>query len=735
MKRDARWLALILGAYLALALLYDWATPIFEATDEGTHMAVVRWMALTGTLPVQDPANPGEWLQEGSQPPLYHALGAALTQGLDWSDWENVFVRNSFLHHNPGTPQNANFFRHLPTERFPYHGTALAVHLIRWFSILLGAGTVLAAHHWLGRLFPARPAVVWLATALIAFNPKFVFVSASVNNDNLLIFLSTSALALALPLMQTHVAHYWRRVWALGIVLGLAALTKISGLILWPLAALCVGWGAWRARDWKRFMVSGLILAGVALALSGWWYWRNVQLYGEPLGLRTMVAIAGPRTHALDVFTLLREEWYGFYRSYWGVFGVFTILESLWVRWAFDALTGLALVGMGWRALRQRVWPRPEVFVLIIFVALTFMGVLNWTLQTPASQGRLVFGAIAPLSLFIALGLLAPFEARSAFGPWPLGFGIFALALIAASIPIADIAPRYAYPRRLAEADLPADLRPARVTFNDSIELIGYAVDWTPRHPGDDLRVTLYWRALQPMTTDYALALHLLGRAGEEVGKIDTWPGGGNAPTSLWQPGDIFADVYSIPLDSTLAAPTVLRLYLDFWEGQPDNRLPAAAPDGSPLASVALNEVGRVVPLNAPRFAPAVSASATFEYGIRLLGLDAGADGAFTLYWQTDQPIPGNYTVFAHLLDANGAPVTQADSQPLNGDWPTGAWLPNAPFAETRHFDLTGIPPGVYALRLGWYDANTLARLEAYQSTGARWPDDGAILENVIEIK
>ncbi len=762
MKSSSRWLAVIIGLHLLLGPIYDWATPIFEASDEGAHYAVIHWLAQGRALPVQAPGAPEKpWAQEGSQPPLYYYLGAGLTFWVDTRDFDQVLIRNPLSRVGiPGTTHNVNLYRH-PISPAPLRGAALAVKLVRWFSLVLSSVTIYLTAQLARRIFPEREGLALLAAALVAFNPMALFVNASVNNDNLLMLLSTAALIVTVDFMQASPpspddngrrvsrstlggAQRGRRSgWGgevgLGLLLGLAALTKVSGLVLWPIAALGLGWGVWRSKlPITNYLLSLLVVFGPALLVSGGWFWRNHVLYGEWLGLNTMVAVAGPRVPPITLLALIQREWYGFYLSYWGIFGTFTILLPTWARFFFGALTLWALAGGLWALFRLRAWPRPELLLLGFFCALTCVGLVRWTLQTFASQGRLMFGAIAPLSIFMALGLFAPLDrlasrGRLRFDIWSLKFGIFPLALAAAIIPLTDIAPRYAPPRLLAQTDLPKAMRAVQAVFGGAIELIGYTADDTPRKPGESQPVTLYWRALKPMAADYALALHLLGRGTAEVGKIDTWPGGGNAPTSQWTPGAIFADPYRLPIDPQTDAPSVLELDLAIWNGDPANTLPITAPSGDPLPSVKL-AVGRVVPPAPPHFSPMITEGSTFEHGIKLLGVDVEPGGAVTLYWQTDGSIPGDYTVFLHLL-ADGVLLTQADAPPLAGDWLTSAWVPGQPFADRRQFELPPeMPPGPYALRLGFYDPSTNARLTAFRTEGAEWPDDMVIVGGV-EIK
>jgi hypothetical protein len=603
----------------------------------------------------------------------------------------------------------------------------------------------------------ASDAPALLAAALVAFNPMALFINASVNNDNLLMPLSTAALWLTLHLAQPAATGRAWKAASLGLLLGFAALTKVSGLVLWPVAALGVGWGVLKGEKDKtktlKRVDAAFLLAlvfGAALAVCGWWFWRNHQLYGEWLGLNTMVAIAGRREPAITVWDLIRDEWYGFYLSYWGVFGAFTILPGKWAQYFFHALTLWALWGGAWVLFTGRVRPRPEWVLLALFCLLTLFGVVSWTLQTFASQGRLMFGAIAPLSIFMAAGLRAAIPQRllppatsgpglrtAGPGSWGLGFGIVLLALVAAVIPVADIAPRYRPPPVVRETDLPAEMRAVHAVFGDAIELIGYTADARPRTPGAAQPVTLYWRALKPMNKDYALSMHLLGRSGAEVGKLDTWPGGGNAPTSQWAPGAIFADAYLIPIDTQAAAPSLLRLDLFFWEGDPANALPKASLAGEALSSVKF-DVGRVVPEQPPGLAPEIVAGSHFEHGIELLGLQASADGALylELHWRTANPIAEDYTVFLHLVDAGGVVVTQGDAPPLYGDWPTSAWVPGRAFADVRLIPLPpGLPPGWYGLRLGFYHPASGTRLTALRPDGTHWPDDMVVIENLFEVR
>ncbi len=737
------WLTAVIVVHVGLGVVYMRATPIFEAPDEGYHVAVVRWLGQGRGLPVQQVDQPADFAQEGSQPPLYYALAAGLTFWIDTSDWDSLFVSNPFSRIGiPGTSHNVNYYRH-PIEASPASGTTRLVQAVRLLSLLLSVPTIWLTHRLALATFPDDRRLALVAAGLVAFNPKVLFINAAANNDNLLMLLGAATLLLLLTPTASQSIVSWRRAAALGGLLGLAALTKVSGLVLWPIVGLGLlrplaraDRGRWigNRQALPTVLARLAVVIGVALAISGWWFIRNWQLYGDWLGLNMMIAIIGPRTEAVPLLDLIAQEWHGFYLSFWEVFGVFTIRAAGWTAFVFNAISlGAIAGGLAWLWRRRGRLPLPA-YLLALFCVLTLAGVIQWTSRTPASQGRLLFGAIAPLATLMAGGLMAPLPDR--LRRWAPGVVLGGLLAAAIYIPLADIAPKYAPPRRLAETDLPADLRPVHAGFDGVLELIGYTADESPRLPGEAVKLTLFWRVLQATDRDYALALHLLGRDALEIGKLDTWPGGGRAPTSQLPPGMIFADEYQLPIIAGAEAPTLIRLAVSFWDGDPSNVRPISTPDGDQLRAVTIR-VGRLASRQ-PADSPQHADGSTFEHGIRLIGVDAALDDTLRLglHWQTDRSVPADFTVFLHVVDPAGVSVRQADAPPLQGDWPTSAWLPHQSFIDTRQIALPGdLPPGLYGLRLGLYDPASGARVSAFRPDGAAWPDDTVVMPALFAVK
>ena len=143
---------------------------------------------------------------------------------------------------------------------------------------------------------------------------------------------------------------------------------------------------------------------------------RNLRLYGELAGIARMAEIAGARPPGFGLADL-GGEWRSFWYSFWGLFGAFNVLAP---RWFYLLTGGLALAAGAGLALRlvrlARARRLPANWqshtLLALFIVLTAIGVARWTLLTPASQGRLMFGAVAAIALYLALGWLTWFPPR-----------------------------------------------------------------------------------------------------------------------------------------------------------------------------------------------------------------------------------------------------------------------------------------------------------------------------------
>lgn len=695
-------LAVILLAYFLLTLVYTWATPIFEASDEYPHIGMIEYIANERNLPVQVPGHDEPYHQEGSQPPLYYALSAALILPFDITTLDDYRPINP--HAAIGLPdsfRNKNYVVRDPGINILSTPVG-AFYLVRLFSIALGAVTITAVYH-IGRLIaPQMPLVAIIAAGLLAVNPMFLFISSAVNNDNLVTALA--AVVIYLLLLTLRDGFAFRRSLLMAFLIAMATLTKLSGLVLVPVVAITAIWIGYRDRDWRGLFALGFMMASIWALLAGWWYVRNIILYNELFGTHMMVQVAGERPEPFTFATAL-AEFEGFRWSFWGVFGLFNIIVPFQLFYILlDLLVLLSGVGLSLRFAhlvkdRHQTDSRDQLVVLgILFAIITigFVAFLQWTAQTYASQGRLIFpyiGAILPL---VALGwvhLWTRFSTtiqRWAIFPLPI------LGIAALLIPVAIIAPAYNTVQALDND--PTITNPIFARY-DTIDLIGYEFEDRRYAPGDTFRTTLYWQVRDHSDVDYSLFLTLIDPAGDEIGKVDSYPGTGSLRTSTWLTDSIYADTYEIIIDTDIEGRFPLQMQVGWWHFPTETPVPIRAENGDTIDAVVLNAGAFASVDYTPDIDPQTPIDDSLTFGnITLLGYTHNA-GNLTLYWENMGSLSADYTVFVQVIDSDGEIVAQGDAPP---QFPTSYWRDGERYV-TNHVFTAPDAQGTYNIIIGWY--------------------------------
>ncbi len=761
---------LILLAFIALAVIYSLVTPPFEAGDESRHYAVVKYMAGTGRLITQNVPETKNiqhhWSHEGNQPPLYYALAAALTFWIDTGDWDDVFWYNPHTTiGNPLRPDNKNITIHPPTESWPWRNHVLAVHLIRFLSIAMAAVTVATCYIIALRLFKGNRWPAAGAMAITAFNPMFIFISASINNDNAVIMFVTLALWLMIQLAMNNeqlTKGYQPLKYAamLGLLIGLGALSKLYAFGLLPLAGALFIWLAHKTMSNAQLAMSNaqtprithhglriiftaapwiLIMGFVFALVAGWFYLRNALLYnGDILALQVMRDTAGQRDQIPSPATI-RAEFEGFRIAYWALFGGVNILAHNWIYTILDWISLVSVIGVTAFILPFTIYHLPFTIypfsrithhasrissstfaILLAWYLIMIAGFIVWNLTQPAGQGRLLYPAIAAISALgmLGLGWWLPATGQKIVA----GSCAIALFLFAALAPFLYIAPAYAKPPLLTETDLPADIQPVDFTYDNAVRLIGYKLHAGTVRPAQTLPLTLYWQIVQPVDLNYSIFVHLLGRQRQVIGQIDTYPGGGKWPTTLLSPGDILADDYQVPIspDAEFShAPARLLIaagIYDFFEaGRP----------GRPATNVAGERVepiiatAKLIPWQWPE-PEQTDTPINFFDKATLVGYQLADDQqSVTLHWQVTGYFDTDYTVFIQAWRASdGEYAAGFDGPPVQGDYPTSLWSPGEIIIDAHPLDLTALPPGPYNLLAGLYNPATGDRLPAFDSQG-----------------
>ena len=700
---------LLLVAFLLVGLLYVWAVPVFEAPDESAHFAFADEISRSRSLPQQFPDEKKTlWAQEGSQPPLYYIFVATLISPLDRSDLAELTRPNPYaILGDPSAIDNRNRFLHdQPGPKL--RGTVLAVYVARLFTLLLASGSVAAvwlAARELALLSGQQPGrLALLATGLVAFNPQFLFISASVNNDNLVTLLASLTIWQMLAMLRT--GFQTRRSVGLAVLLALASLAKLSGLLLIIPVALAALYLARRSGNIRGILRLALLLTVFWLIIAGPWYARNLVLYGEFTGTQTMLDITGRRP-APSLEQMLGEEFRGLRISYWGLFGWFNVFSPapFYIVMNLVALTGIAgLMLRLWR-IRKQQESVVVIFLLALFVTLFTVALVAWTSQTPATQGRLLFPVSAASSALLALGLTTM--------RFPARVSVLALSLVAIALPFISIRPAYALPAIVDE--LPTRATPFSLQFGD-VELLGYHLDRQRLAPGNTLPVTLYWRPLRRSDKNFSFFLRLLNSDDHTLVSRYGNPGSGNLRTSRWEPGLIYEDRWILPLPEDMRGRTPLRVHIGWWKYPDGYAVPATnGIDAVPLDPILL-EAGAFTDADDSGIQlPHTIEPLDYGDSIRLLAYELEGSNV-SLLWETLARPEPDLHVFLHVLadTAPGEPVrvlAQGDDEPA---LPTRYWLPGDRFITRHRMQMSaGADPGKYTLRVGWYSTSRYGRLAA----------------------
>ncbi|MCC6626292.1 MAG: glycosyltransferase family 39 protein [Chloroflexi bacterium] len=85
-----------------------------------------------------------------------------------------------------------------------------------------------------------------------------------------------------------------------------------------------------------------------------------------------------------------------------------------------------------------------------------------------------------------------------------------------------------------------------------------------------------------------------------------------------------------------------------------------------------------------------------------------------TLYFRPTAPLDTDYTVFVHVVNEQGQPIAQRDTEPHGGAQPTSTWSPGTVIVDPANVPLPPTtPPGTYRVVIGLYTAPDGPRLPA----------------------
>ncbi len=406
-----RMLLLVVGGgYLAAGVAFNVTFPLGEGPDEPAHFAYVQYVARERALPVLVPVYGDNDTVEAYQAPLYYVAGAMLT--FPWMDSDPE------IDYAPPTVAAGKqpHFHHSPRAAFPWTGGTLAWHLLRFFSLGLGAITLWAVHRTALHCFDSEELAV-AATACLALNPQFVYIHSLVSNDSLA---TLAGSLLVLFLVRTARGPGRFQPFMAGLLLALAALSKASVLLL----AAGLGYLLWRRREdligtWRQTFQSLARLAAAPALLAGWWFARNLWLYGDLTGTSMSMQVVPENHYPVplgigEFLSVLPELVQATFRSWWAGFGWmgFELPRRVFNGVAIVHLVvwGRLLLAARWERLRSNTFA-----VLLLSAGSLLAGFCYYNTFTNHAgwQGRLLFPAASIAALAFVAGWRRFFAGRN----------------------------------------------------------------------------------------------------------------------------------------------------------------------------------------------------------------------------------------------------------------------------------------------------------------------------------
>lgn len=708
--------------YLCLTLSYGVLNPLFEAPDEHHHYFTTEYIATYYKLPPTTDA----WVrQEAAQPPLYYLVGALLIAPIDTSgSREQVWLNPQASIGDASALTNINWAIHTAQEAWPWHGYALAAHVLRIWSTLLGLGTLVCVYGSGRLLWPQHQEWALTGMALVAFLPQFDFLHASITNDTLITFLSAAAIWQILYLLHTSYPISATRYLLLGVTIGLAILTKNAGalLLLYSIGVVslqCVQARRSNGCPLRQLITRLLSLIVTAVLIAGWLWWRNWHLYGDITATNQFIRLAGG-DRGYTIWQVWRES-AGLWTSLFAAFGWFNLRPPYWVYWIWNGIILMSIVGTAGSYLRYYLAQRHGetekknavnitgkhllIPLLFAWVLLVYAGLVTFMLKTEAAQGRLLFPALVPLTLAVVSGLRL----------WSSRFVPFLATLLALMTTLFCllfvITPAYARPKIMTA--LPAEAARFDAPLEQSLLLVGAQMETLHAHPGDPVWLTLYWQTDSPPAVPPRFTLALIGRDQQVVAQVDSYHGRGLYPANLWPPGAIIADRFAIRATKTAVLPVLAQAYVGLVDAE--TRVHVGSVEVEPVQWPQLQgkdmvQVGEDIAITA------VSLTSTTAHPGDAIRID--------VQWHITAVPDTDYTTLIHLGDAGQPPLVTGDQQPVQGQYPTHLWASGEAIDDQYTLLLpSDLASGRYPVWIGMYDAQTFTRLPVWFN-GERQPND-----------
>jgi hypothetical protein len=392
------------------------------------------------------------------------------------------------------------------------------------------------------------------------------------------------------------------------------------------------------------------------------------------------------------------------------VFGTLNVIMPPPIYTALNVMAAIAVTGCAIALLRNpRALFASGPALAIIWTVVIFVALVRWTTLTPASQGRLMFPAIAALACGMAYGLwrLHPMLMAGSAGM---------LGMLALWVPLGVIAPTYAVEHgesmailRTAQTPVFGKVFEVSPAPNKFVFTCGGYIQRTEVTANRNVRFN--WRVVNTPDANYSVFVHAVDANGVIVAQRDMHPGQGNLATAGLPTGYEWTDHVALRVPALARRAGDLRLRLGIYNADTGERLKTT--NGAEWHEFSTAEFRESADCTQPLLHYAAGMRLE-DYVLQPDARSPGETTPVTLTWSAHSAIARDLNLSLQLIDESARKVAQRDI-----GVPTRTWKPGESNQLVLDLDVArDASPGVYRLLLVWYVPEG-----AFPKIGAYGPD------------
>ncbi len=267
--------------------------PLWQNNDEIEHFAYTYYITEEGKLPFNTSDShldytPSEELDEANQilESDRVSFGVFEKNQIIHQDFNNILGNQTFQnklkdlnrkntlenYKNPAAvyPPLYYYLEAIPYKIFQNFSIITRAYAMRIFGIIFMLITILYSFK-ISRFFFQRKSIPYIIVILIGFLPRFSFTAVGINNDALVVAISTIAIYYLFRFLDGKLTIHTNLI--LGIIFGLGLLSKPQFYLFFLFLLIFYAYKLIKDKNIKSILISGVTVILIAVIISSGWYW------------------------------------------------------------------------------------------------------------------------------------------------------------------------------------------------------------------------------------------------------------------------------------------------------------------------------------------------------------------------------------------------------------------------------------------------------------------------------